>query len=211
MHPHLALLLEAAGALLAPPRCAACDDAVAVHAVFCPGCAATVIDAGQEPACSAVFLYGGAIATAIGRFKYEGRIDLARPLAEVLKRLLPALRAFGPDLVVPVPLHAARLVERGYNQSALLAAPLATALAVAYAPRAVVRARATPQQAALARPDRLRNLQSAFGARDPDVLYEKRVLLVDDVRTTGATLAACAEAVYRAGARGVHAAVLARA
>jgi ComF family protein len=209
------LVAEALGALLAPDRCAACAAAVPMRTIFCPACAATVavatFDARGGGPDVAAFAYGGAVAQAIAAFKYAGRPDLARPLAHLMRRALPALRACSPDLVVPVPLHPSRLAARGFNQAALLAAPVARDLAARFAPRALVRTRDTAAQASLDRPAREANVASAFVLRRGASVRGARVLIVDDVRTTGATLRACAAALEAGGAREVRTLVLARA
>lgn len=200
-------LLDLLGDLLAPPACAACDAPVPRRRVFCPACAATVarLAPGAPIACAS---YGGALATAIRRFKYDARPDLARPLGDLLRA---AVRAAAPrvDLVVPVPLHPGRLVERGYNQAALLGAPVARELHVPLAARALVRVRATAPQARLGRGARADNLEAAFRPSSA-AISGARVLLVDDVTTTGATLAACAAALRAGGAREVVSCALAR-
>jgi ComF family protein len=124
------------------------------------------------------------------RFKYAGRADLARPLSELMRRAIPREIDRVPEIVVPVPLHPARIVERGFNQAALLAGPIACRLGVAFRPRALERVRDTPRQATLDRVRRATNLDGAFRVRD-DAVEGKHVLLVDDVRTTGATLHEC--------------------
>jgi ComF family protein len=196
------VLAELAGALVSPPRCAACDAPIGLRRAFCPPCARTVIEAPPVPAERAIapFAYGGALARAIVRFKYEGAPHLARPLGGLLLRGARALGDFAPHLVAPVPLHATRLVARGYNQAALLAAPVARVLRASLAVRALVRTRDTPQQAALARAQRLDNVRGAFAVPAPAAVRGRRVLLVDDVCTTGATLDACAAALRAAGA-----------
>jgi ComF family protein len=158
-----------------------------------------------------VFIYGGAVARALVRFKYDPRPELAMPLAELFRRGAAHLGGFRPDIVVPVPLHASRLAERGFNQAALLAAPVAKDLGAELVARALVRIRDTPRQAMLDRTRRLRNVRRAFEARDAGAIRGKRVLLVDDVRTTGATLSACETALLAAGAREVVCLVLAAA
>lgn len=195
--------------LLAPDRCAACDVRVRAARVFCPGCAATTLSAAEEPGCAGAFLYGGAIARSITRFKYEGRSDLARPLSSLLRRVAPLLRSRGIEVVVPVPLHPLRLAERGYNQAALLARPLARDLGASFAPLALRRTRDTAQQATLARTERLTNVENVFAVRDRWVVEGRRVLLVDDVRTTGATLRECKRVILASGAREVVSTVLA--
>jgi len=206
--PFARLLLERALAVVAPDVCAGCDAAVPPFTIFCVTCARTLLPAAEEPGETAAYAYGGALAAAISSFKYGGRSDRARPLAHLLRRAAAPLRDDPPTVVVPVPLHPSRLAARGFNQSALLAAPVARDLEARFAPRALRRSRDTAAQASLDRAARLRNVAGVFEARAASLRGE-RVLLVDDVRTTGATLGACAEAARRAGARDVRTLVLA--
>jgi ComF family protein len=153
----------------------------------------------------APFVYGGALATAITRFKYQPAPELARELGlllagEALKLGITA------DAVVPVPLHPSRLFERGFNQAALLARPVARVLGASFLPRALRRVRNTAKQADLDRAARLRNVDGAFCPRGR---LGGTVLLVDDVRTTGATQDACAAALREAGCTRVICLVLA--
>ena len=205
-------LVEIVAWVVAPNGCAACDAPIPARIAFCASCARTVVEAPSEGAAHvAPFLYGGALAQAITRFKYERRVDLARPLAGLLARALGPLAERPPGVVVPVPLHRARLVERGFNQSALLARSVARALDAQFAPRALERTRDTAKQATLDRTARQANVARAFTVRAPGAVAGRRVLLVDDVRTTGATLRACAEALATAGTLEVVTLVLARA
>jgi ComF family protein len=187
------------GELVAPSGCAACD--LRTSLLFCDGCAATVEPAGGEGA----FVYGGAIADAILRLKYGRRSDLASRLGQAMSERAPR----DVDMVVPVPLHAVRAAERGFNQSALLARPIARHLGVPLGARILERIRDTPRQASLDRVRRQMNVDAAFRCRDARAVAGKRVLLVDDVRTTGATLAECRAALEAAGARGISLYVLA--
>ncbi|MDI3286991.1 ComF family protein [Polyangium sp. 15x6] len=196
---------------LSPPACAACDAPVRRDRVFCPPCAATVLRTANTPGEPLAFAtFGGAIAAALRRFKYGERPDLGRPLGHLLRGLV---REDAPvvDLVIPVPLHPRRLAERGYNQAALLAHAASDELGVPLAARALVRLRDTPQQATLGRVERLANVTRAFVVRSPRAVQGRRVLLVDDVATTGSTLSACRDALVEAGARDVIALCLARA
>jgi len=194
------LLAELAGALVSPERCAACDAHVPIRTIFCPSCVPTVEASPIGSESLAPFRYGGAIAEAIVRFKYQRRGDLARPLGALMLRAVPHLRHLEIDLVVPVPLHPSRLAERGFNQAALLARPLAHALGIPLLARGLDRTRDTPRQATLDRALRLENVAAAFVAPNPKKVSARRILLVDDVRTTGATLRACAAALRKAGA-----------
>ncbi|MDB5212146.1 MAG: Competence protein phosphoribosyltransferase domain protein [Myxococcaceae bacterium] len=198
--------LHLVGELVAPTRCAACEELVAPRLLFCAACAPSVMSAGMQPVAQhAVFEYGGAVATAIVRFKYAGRSDLSARFADVMA----AHDVAGVDLVVPVPLHPQRLVERGFDQAALLAMPVARRRGIRCAPRALIRTRPTPPQASLDRAARSANVADAFECVMPSSVRGRSVLLVDDVRTTGATLGACMSELRRAGAREVRTLVLA--
>ena len=113
------------------------------------------------------------------------------------------------DVIVPVPLHTARLRERGYNQASLLAHEMACRVGLTLNEQTLVRRRATASQVKLDARQRKENVRDAFRCSD-DTLAGKQVLLIDDVCTTGATLAACAVALHEGGARSVQALTLAR-
>jgi ComF family protein len=206
----LRLLLGTLASALSPPSCAACDARLGKRAVFCVPCAAAIEPPADPGGPVSFAAYGGPLAVALRRLKYENRPDLGAPLGHLARR---AAREAGltADLVVPVPLHPTRLAERGYNQAALLAAEVAVELRAPLAARALTRLRPTAPQARLDRKDRLGNMIDAFRARRPSAIQGRRVVLVDDVATTGATLAACESALYAAGARSVTAVVVARA
>jgi ComF family protein len=209
------ILLDLLATALAPARCAACDVHVARRAVFCPACASTTErapDPQPDPRALAAFVYGGAIASAITRFKYESRPDLARPLGDLFwSAVVPHANGLRDVILVPVPLHATRLAERGYNQAALLANRVAGRLGAPVRAMALARTRDTPRQATRGRSERLSNVTNAFVVREPRAVAGRTVLLVDDVRTTGSTLQACADALTQAGVASVRTAVLARA
>lgn len=154
-------------------------------------------------------IFEGPLRQAIHHLKYSGRSSLAEPLSSFLCERWIA----GPlpaDLIVPVPLHEARLRERGYNQSTLLAGQLARTSKLPLAEDALKRIRATTPQITLNAIEREANVRDAFEAR-ADLAAGRRILLVDDVCTTGATLAACSRALKQAGATSVWALTLARA
>lgn len=141
----------------------------------------------------------------IGRFKYGGALHYGALLGRLLAEHCAARR---PDAVVPVPLHRARLVERGFNQAQELARPVAAALRVPLLAKACQRIRATPPQAGLVARQRYRNLAGAFSA-GPTV-RGLHIAMVDDVFTTGSTVAALGEALLEAGASSVEAWAAAR-
>jgi len=134
---------------------------------------------------------------------------LAGPLGDRLAELSP--RIAGADLVLAAPLHWRRGRERGFNQAGLLAARAAKVWGLPFAPQALERTKATTPQAGLSRVARLANVRGAFRVRDRRAVDGRRVVLIDDVMTTGATLDACARALKRAGASTVTAVTLARA
>ena len=205
--------VEILASILSPQRCAACDAPVARLVVFCPACRSTLEPAGDSDVRSmAAFAYGGAIARAIRRLKYERRADLANPLGDLLWRAMaPCTGEFRGVIVIPVPLHPSRLVERGFNQATLIARRLALRLDAPFRPLGLARVRDTPQQAALNREARTKNVADAFRARQKESLRSQSILLVDDVCTTGATLEACTSALMHADAARVTHAVVARA
>jgi ComF family protein len=116
-----------------------------------------------------------------------------------------------PDCLVPVPLHRARFLERGYNQSMMLARGLGDALSAPVDESLLVRPAATRTQTKLSRPDRWKNVQGAFAAPDPAALFGRSVLLVDDILTTGSTAGAGAQVLAEAGASAVYFAALSMA
>lgn len=185
----------------APPWCARCGAPTDRATCRCNELVATldrVRSAGS---------YDGWLRSAVIAFKYEGETDRAEHLGDLMLAtiadLLPA------DALVPVPLHPRRLRERGYNQAVLLAGHAGKALGVPV--RALLeRTRATDQQARLGANDRWTNVRGAFAVRENVDVQSMRIVLIDDVLTTGATLSACAEAFVAAGAVSVSAATLAR-
>jgi ComF family protein len=206
----LRAVAEALAWAIAPNRCAACDGDVGPMTAFCPACALTLsVPHERDKRHVAAFLYGGAVARAIVRLKFEGRSDVARPLAAALQRAARVMAAEVPDVVVPVPLHPRRLVERGFNPSALLARPVAHDLGATFLPRGLCRSVDCRPQVTLDRRARLTNVARAFSVPRPALIRERRVLIVDDVRTTGATLLACEKVLLDAGARDVRTLVVA--
>lgn len=185
--------------LVAPVCCPGCDHALEWgERGFCSACA-PLLD--RLPPGPALYAFGGPLADAVRRFKYAARLDLVEPLAALLVHAAP-LHAGKVDAVVPLPLHPSRLRERGFDQTALLAAPLAAALGVPLDTRRLRRIRPTPPQASLAEAQREANVRGAFEATRDET--RRRVLLLDDVRTTGATLRSAAGALHRGGASQVR-------
>jgi ComF family protein len=151
-------------------------------------------------------IYNDAMHRAVLLLKHEEMAPFgswfAERIAEIVRADIENLRT---DVVVPVPLHRARLRERGYNQAELIAAPLARLLHLPCEPRALTRIRPRPDKLILSRSDRWKSVRGAYkaaggGGGTSGRLKSRAVLLVDDVFTTGATLDACARALRKAGA-----------
>ncbi len=148
----------------------------------------------------------------LARFKFHDALDLATPLADLLLQAQRRCGAAHPGLLLPVPLAAARLRERGYNQAWELARRLARALACPADARLLLRIKDTSHQLSLPRDQRAANVRGGF-AVEPARRHElqgRHVTLVDDVMTTGATLAEASGALRQAGAANVQVWVVAR-
>jgi ComF family protein len=157
-------------------------------------------------------IYDETAVSAILILKYERLEPLARWFARRLAELARSQgQGFAADIVVPVPLHRARERERGYNQAALLAKPLARELRLPYRPVLLQRIRERPTGRILSVEERWEAVRGAFATRPGSQVDNLRVLLVDDVMTTGATLDACARALLAGGAQSVVGLTVARA
>ena len=225
---------------LLPPRCLACGVLVEQTGALCGTCWESIdfigpplcaccglpfdYDLGPDAICGAcsrepppldriraVMAYGDTSRRLIGGFKYRDRTEGGPAFASWMLRAGEEVLA-DAELIHPVPLHWTRLFTRRYNQSALLAQGLGRAAGRPVAMTLLRRTRRTPPQVRLSAAARQRNVTGAFAVKPGRraALEGQRVLLVDDVLTTGATLSACAKALRRAGAAGVDALVLAR-
>lgn len=161
--------------------------------------------------CRSAGLFEGILRRAVLALKYGHRDDLVPALC------VPLVRTFRerPELqknqwVVPVPLHFVKRHGRGFNQAELLGRGLADEVGLPLVSEVLVRRRWTWAQARLGREQRRTNVVGAFAVRNPEAVRDKRILLLDDVCTTGSTLESCAEVLKQAGARSVDALTLAR-
>ena len=215
--------------LLFPPRCALCgaygsmlcadcsDLLPTADGNRCMRCWMPVADSEVCPHClhvppafetvRAVYVMEAGARQLVHQLKYEGMTALAEPMGV---RLAEPATAEG-DLVVPVPLHRSRLRSRGYNQSALLGKAFAQTIRLPFDAAAARRVRATkPLAKSMHRSERRAIVAGAFAAI-PERVKDRRILLVDDVVTTGATLDSCATALLEAGAANVRCVTFARA
>lgn len=199
--------------------CAACRQHHLPTVARCPQCALRLPDQARtcgrclrEPPplarCIAALDYGFPWDRLLQDFKFHARLELAALLSDCLHEALEAGAANRPDLLVPIPLSRERLAERGYNQALELARPLARKRQCPLAPSLLLRQRHTEQQAQLPLEARQRNLRGAFTLTAP--VQGLRIALLDDVMTSGATLAEAARTLLRGGAAEVQAWVLAR-
>jgi ComF family protein len=199
-----------------PPLCPACGTPFQTRGDadhLCSRCLSHRPRFGRAVACA---LYDAADAaehplkSAVQRYKYTRDVSLARPLGQLLWQRAPVgVDAY--DVIVPVPLHVQRLRWRGFNQAQLLAGALARAVGVPIDALSLHRIRPTRPQVQLSEQERRRNVARAFAVLHPHRVRGKRVLLVDDVYTTGARVDDCSRALLRAGAHCVDVLVLARA
>lgn len=200
-------LCPACGVPADPARllCDACLDAI--PRLDTPLCARCLSRGREGGACARhlahrvwpAWIYEERATRVVHALKYEERPGLAEGLGGELARVVPARpRA---DLVIEVPLHAARLRERGYNQAERLALALASEVSVPWLAGVLERVRPTRPQARLDLAQRRLNVADAFRVRRPEWVWGRDVLVVDDVMTTGSTLSACLDALALAGAR----------
>lgn len=225
---------------LLPPHCLTCDEVTELEGAFCAACFrrvtligpplcarcglpfASAEQAGPDGECArctasphrfgrarAALLYTEAARPILLGFKHADRTGSARPLARLMARAGAELLA-GCDLLAPVPLHRWRLLHRRYNQSALLAWHLSRLARRPHEPMLLRRTRATPSLDDRGAAERARLLEGAIAVRYPGRVAGRRVLLVDDVLTSGATADACAAALLAAGAAAVDVLAAAR-
>src|SRR6266540_1231664 len=202
------------------PVCAQCQEAIPwLGAETCPRCArASPLgrlcarcrnQPGQLDGLRAACTFDGIVRQALHDLKYRQARFLAVFAASLLKQSL-ARRPLRADVLVPVPLPKARRRDCGYNQSELIAERLAAALGMPCVPALLERVRETPPQVGLSAAERRANVRDAFACAQPAAVEDRRVILIDDVATTGATLQACAAPLKAAGASRVFGLVVAR-
>jgi ComF family protein len=154
--------------------------------------------------------YKGAVQDAIKSLKYGGALHAAAALSELLIEAFHRHYAAAEfDLILPVPIHRKKLRERGFNQVVVLAERLSRSVGIPLNRTSFVKSLDTPPQASLPRQERLRNLRGSFRVARKDAINNKRILLVDDVATTGSTIREAAWTIKKAGGARIDALVLA--
>jgi len=195
-----------------------------VSSPLCPVCGIPFIGTGGDHRCGACltqpphfdaavarFLYEGPIRDMIHAFKYNQRTHLRYPLALLaMEGMSKIMASHAPQLIVPVPLHSSRLRQRGFNQAVLLGKVMSQQLSLPLLPDTLARTRQTEPQIKLSAADRRLNVKGAFTVKKQVNVVGKRVLLLDDVMTTGSTMDECAKELKKAGAVVVIAATIAR-
>ena len=204
---------------LSSPLCTRCGIMFASRAGGDHRCSDCLSANGHYDRARAVGVYQGALMALVHQLKYRGRVALAAPMGGLLQEaFIRYWRERSVDLVMPIPLHPRRLRRRGFNQAALLLRawqraadryPAGAARPVT-AMHTLVRTRRTRPQTGLNRRERQRNIRGAFAVRNRDAIRKQRVLLLDDVFTTGATVEEAARTLLAAGAATVDVLTLAR-
>lgn len=240
MVSNLAYIARGLADFLFPPRCLACENIPTSGAPFCADCASRIVMIGDAlcPVCGIPYraagadrhlcgecitapppfsiarafgIYESALMDAIHRFKYKGQIASGDALGDIMaSRTYDSLNIAGFDVIMPVPLHRAKLRQRGFNQALILARRVARKYRIPVDFLSLRRTKPTPAQVDLSGDERRKNVKGAFAVNKKQSVKEKRILLIDDVYTTGSTVKECARALMRAGASEVAVLTLAR-
>lgn len=201
-----------AGLALSPPWCPSCGVPMAARGDASHLCSRCIVEPPEFAAARSFGVYTAELRSAIHALKFDGRRDLGEPLGRLLASACRESWSAGDlDCIVPVPLHVRRRRERGFNQAAVLARVLSRELSVACREEVLGRSRATPPQVGMDEQQRAHNVRNAFTVPAGAELRGMRILLVDDVYTTGATAASASRALRAAGALRVSVLTLARA
>jgi ComF family protein len=194
--------------LLFPPRCAGCGQ---IDTFWCSKCQDEIDEMSLEETIepkhplqgvAATAWHEGKLREAVQALKYENTPTMAKPLGEKLATCLKQ-QDWIYDIIVPVPLHTKRLMERGYNQAQLLAEQAASNMGIGCEVNGLQRIRETKSQVTISGTERLQNIKDAFVANSQFV-NGRSIVIIDDVYTTGSTMSACGEALLSAGATVVY-------
>jgi ComF family protein len=197
---------------ISPPWCPSCGMPLSGGGEASHLCGRCILDPPPFAGARSFGVYTAELRSAVHALKFDGRRNLGEPLARLLESTWRATwSAEDVDRIVPVPLHPRRKRERGFNQAAVLARALGRRLAVPCSEKWLVRSRNTGAQVGLSEAERGTNVRGAFSVPGNAAVRGMRILVVDDVYTTGATVASAARALLSAGALRVSVLTLARA
>lgn len=198
-------------ATVGSPLCTVCGAPFLTEGGSDHPCGRCLIHPPSYDGASAPYIYEGAVRDLVHRLKYDGRVQCRRPLALLLAESLAGFASdVSPDMIIPVPLHSRRIRQRGFNQAILLGEVLSREWKLPLDRRLLQRIRWTEPQVNLAAAERTANVRGAFALGNPEKVHGKRVLLVDDVLTTGSTVSECSKVLKRAGAEAVFVVTVAR-
>jgi len=196
LYPNKCLFCKKIMDIISKTTCSGCEAALQFNGGFGNDIFTDISDI------YAAYNYSEAAADAIFRFKYEGKRLLAHPMAHAVNFFLSG-KAIEADFLIPVPLHKARLKERGYNQAAALAVELGVLMKLPVYD-CMLRIKNTKRQFDLGPEERVQNMTDAFVLKNDFDVMGKDVILIDDILTTGATARECAKTLKQAGVRSVR-------
>lgn len=191
------------------PCCAQCGFPFDYGTPVVTLCGQCLVKRPRVDVCRSAFVYDDASRSVVLAFKHGGRTEALPMFGAQMMRAGRRVLA-DADMLMPVPLHRSRLIQRRYNQAAILAAQLSKQSGVAIDAQSLRRIKATASQGGQSFAGRRRNMKGAFAVHDPTQVKGRNLVLIDDVYTTGATLNACAHVLKKAGAAKVSAITLAR-
>jgi ComF family protein len=205
--------------LIYPPKCPVCRGAVDSHGAWCGHCLAPVMAAREVSmaehrlhaldACYVICDYTGGLKRLIHDMKFRRAERYAVQLAWLLEQGVKPKWVVGADTVIPVPLHAARQAERGYNQTERIFKTWTDTQGLCWLDNSMERLRATVPQWELTLAERRKNIKGAFGCTRPELVKDKHIIVVDDIFTSGITMEECAKILKQAGAASVRGLALA--
>jgi len=200
--------------IIYPPKCPACKTSVGEQGAWCPVCLAQILSLRQInmaehhltalDSCRVVCEYTGGLKRLIHDMKFRQQERYAIYLSWLIQQYITG-EAFPPiDYAIPIPLHAERLQERGYNQAEAIFKDWARAANIPWRTDVLQRTRYTIPQWELDMRSRKQNIAGAFVISRPEMVHNKHIMIVDDIITTGITLDECAKVLKKAGAASVH-------
>lgn len=205
--------------IIYPPKCPACKTPVSAQGAWCQACLDKILSVRQInmvehnltalDSCRVVCEYTGALKRLIHDMKFRQQQKYAIYLSWLIQQNIDIKYFPHIDYVIPIPLHAERLKERGYNQAEAIFKDWAKAGDMLWRPELLERTRHTIPQWELKMTERRQNMKNAFVTTRPEMVTNKHIIIVDDIITTGITLDECAKVLKKAGAASVHGLVVA--